>query len=200
MHVNPAFAEAIQQALYFSLCLGLALSSLWGMWLLLQPESARRFARGADRWVSTDPWFDRLNQPVSTNRFFYRHHRAAGSLISLGSLYALSQWLWSYDRARAAETLFRKWVSAGLDWLILAGESLFVGFNLLFLVVGIVIIFRPSLLKVPETVANRWVDVPAEQVFDRKFDPLNASLEKHPRVLGGLIAAVCGALFLLLTL
>ena len=198
MSIDQSLAEALQQGLFLCLCLGLGLSSIWGFWLLLQPESARRFASGADRWVTTDGVFRRLNEPLSTNRFFYRHHRAVGSLICLGTLYALSRWWWSYDRALAFETLFRNWVNAGFDWLILAGESLYVGFNAVFFVVGLVIILRPSLLKVPEHWANQWVAVPADQVFDQKFDPLQAALQNRPRLLGAFVGLVCGGLFGLL--
>lgn len=185
---------AILQGLFFSLCAGLALSTVWGLWLLLAPGGARRFAARADQWVTTEPWFERLNRPLDTTRLFYRHHRAAGLLIVLGAGYALVRWYASYERASLLRMLDRRWISAGLDWLVPAFESIFVAFNAAILVFGIVVAFRPSLLKAPERWANRWVQVGSHRVLDRRFDPLAPAVDSQPRVLGLLVAGVCGYL------
>tara|TARA_R110000787_G_scaffold13918_8_gene43232 strand:- start:2176 stop:2781 length:606 start_codon:yes stop_codon:yes gene_type:complete len=200
MNVDPSLLEALQQGLFVSLCLGLGAAMLWGIWLCIHPPGAQRFALGADQWVATGDWFDRLNKPVPTSRWFYRNHRALGALIVLGSGYALIRW-WTAIELPDLLDMAGPWVRVnGLEWLVEAGEWLFVGFNILFLIAGVVIFLRPSLLKTPEKWADRWVKVPADQALDRRFDPLEAAQARYPRTTGLLIALACATLLAFLLL
>ena len=143
-------------------------------------------------------WFDRLNKPLDTTRWFYRYHRPAGALILIGAGYGLWRWFTAYQREATLGLLSRRLLSAGLDWLVPAMEWIFLAFNVAILLFGLVVIFRPSLLKTPERFANHWVEVTAGQALDRKYDPLGSLLTGRPRLLGGLIVSICG--FLLWTL
>jgi hypothetical protein len=192
--IHPELLAGLQQGLFFSLCVGLALSGLWGLWLVMAPDRAQRFAMSADQWVPTEAWFARLNQPVETTRWFYRYHHAAGLLISAGAAYALWRWHTAYERESVIGMLDRRLIHSGMDWLIPAGEWIFLAFNSAILVFGMVVLFRPSLLKTPERWANRWVEVEADRALDRKFDPLARAVEAHPRVLGLLVAGTCAYL------
>ena len=177
-----------------SLCAGLGFSACWGLWLVLAPAAAGRFNKSANQWVPTAAWFDRLNRPLDTTRWFYRYHRVAGALIMAGATYALWRWFSAYDRGAVVGILDRRLVLSGLDWLIPSVEWIFVAFNAAILMFGLVILFRPSLLKTPERWANRWVEVQGDQVLDRKYDPLSIVLSTHPRLFGASVALVCGFL------
>jgi hypothetical protein len=192
--IDPNLLAALREGLFFSLCVGLACSALWGLWLLLAPAGAQRFAQSADRWVGTEAWFEQLNQPYSTTRWFYRYHRAAGILIASGAAYGIWQWWSAYDREAVIGLLDPRIRAMGLDWLVPALESMFLVFNGLIVVFGVVVIFRPSLLKTPERWANRWVKVEADQALDRRFDPLAEAVDKRPRLLGALVAGSCSYL------
>lgn len=192
--IHPELLAAVQQGLFFSLCAGLALSAIWGTWLLLAPDRARHFARSADRWVSTDAWFARLNRPVETTRWFYRYHRIAGILITSGAAYALWRWYTAYEREAVTGLLGERILAAGLDWLVPAVEWIFLAFNAGILVSGLVVLLRPSLLKTPERWANQWVEVQTHRALDRPFDPLADAVSNHPRLLGLLVTGTCGYL------
>lgn len=196
--IHPQLLQGLQQGLFVSLCVGLALSAVWGLWLVVAPDRARRFAKSADQWVPTASWFDRLNKPLDTTRWFYRYHRQAGVLIALGAGYGLWRWASAYQREATIGLLDHRVISAGLDWVVPAIEWIFVAFNAAILLFGLVVIFRPSLLKTPERFANHWVEVNADQALDRHFDPLGGFLTGQPRVLGALVVSICG--FLLWTL
>lgn len=193
MHsIDPALLGALREGLFTSLCTGLACAAAWGLWLLLAPVPAQRFAAAADRWVVSEHWFERLNRPIETARWFYRHHRAAGTLIVVAAVFNLLRWATVYNRAAVLSTLDRHWRSSGMDWLIPALESMFVAFNAVFVIFGLVVLFRPSLLKVPERYANRWVEVRTGHTLDLRFDPLASAVAQHPRLVGALITALCG--------
>lgn len=193
--IHPALLDALQQGLHASLCVCLAFAALWGLWLLLTPSAAQRFAGRADRWVASENWFEQLNRPVETARWFYRHHKAAGSLIAVAA--ALSLWRFSaaYERTSVMAMMDRSWITGGLDWVVPAAEAIFLSFNVLFLIFGCLVVVRPSLLKLPERVANRWVAVDPQNALDRRYDPLSTTVARYPRRVGAVIAAVCAALF-----
>jgi hypothetical protein len=174
---------------------GLALSAAWGAWLLVAPDAARRFAAGADQWVPTSGWFDRLNRPLETTRWFYRHHRVFGILIGAGAGYALWRWYSAYRPGAAVALLDRRWVSSGMDWVVPAFEWIFLLFNIAILLFALVIVLRPSLLKVPERFANAWIEMPADRALDRHFDPLSALLAQRPRWVGAGVFVSCALLY-----
>ncbi|MCC2656158.1 MAG: hypothetical protein K0Q76_1266 [Panacagrimonas sp.] len=193
--IHPQLLAGLEEGLLVCLRGGLALSTLWGLWLLVAPQAARRFAAGADRWVPTAAWFNRLNRPVDTTRWFYRHHRLVGVLIGAGAGYALWRWFSAYRPGAGIALLDRHWVSAGMDWLVPACEWIFLGFNCVILAFALIVIVRPSLLKTPERIANTWIDMPAERTLDRHFDPLSKLVAGRPRLIGALVAMVCGVLY-----
>lgn len=199
LSIPPQLLAGLEDGLLVCLRGGLALSALWGLWLLLAPQSARRFAAGADRWVPTAGWFNRLNRPLETTRWFYRHHRAAGLLIGSGAAYALWRWFSAYRPGAAVSLLDRHWVSAGMDWVVPAGELIFLVFNSAILVFALIVVVRPSLLKTPERFANKWIEVPAERALDRPYDPLSGLVWGHPRLAGALVALTCAFLWWRLT-
>ena len=193
--IHPQLLAGLEEGLLVCLRGGLALSTLWGLWLLVAPQTARRFAAGADLWVPTAAWFNRLNRPVDTTRWFYRHHRLVGVLIGAGAGYGLWRWFSAYRPGAGIALLDRHWVSAGMDWLVPACEWIFLGFNCVILAFALIVIVRPSLLKTPERIANTWIDMPAERTLDRRFDPLSTLLAGRPRLIGALVAGVCGVLY-----
>ena len=193
--IDPGLTQAVEHALRFSLVCGLGCAAIWGLWLLVAPVSAARFAAWTDRWVSTQETAERLNRPISSHRFFYRHHRIAGGLITAGAAYCLVRWWRNYDREAVLAQLFPRLRSAGLDWLVAAVEWMFVGFNAAILIAGLVVLFRPSLLKTPERIADRWVQVRTDPVLNRRYDPLADLLVERPRIVGVAVLLSCGFLF-----
>ena len=193
--IHPQLLAALQEGLLACLRGGLALSALWGLWLLVAPQAARRFAAGADQWVPTAGWFNRLNQPLDTTRWFYRHHRAAGLLIGTGAAYALWRWFSAYRPGAGIALLDRRWVSAGMDWLVPAFEWMFLLFNGAILLFALIVVVRPSLLKIPERIANTWIEMPAERALDRHYDPLSPLVWDRPRLIGAALTVICGFLY-----
>lgn len=194
--IHPQLLAALHDGLLACLRGGLALSALWSLWLCVAPGAARRFAAAADRWVATAAWFNRLNRPLDTTRWFYRHHRAAGLLIGTGAAYALWRWFSAYRPGAAVALLDRRWVSAGMDWLVPAFEWIYLIFNGAILAFAAIVLVRPSLLKGPERIANTWIDGPeAQHVLDRTYDPLSAIVWGRPRLVGALTATVCAFLY-----
>ena len=178
------------QALAVVLLLGLLLALSVGLLLLARPQALFALNARLSRWVDTRQAFSLLDQPRHLERFFYRHHRILGSLIVLGSGYVLLRWAFAYDRADLLALLGPRWVARGMDWVPLALEAVLVGLHAAILVVGALILLRPSLLKGVERAANRWQEGPATTPLDSVVGNLDGTFEGHPRVSGLLLVAL----------
>ena len=184
--MNALSPEALPwaQGLLAVLVLGLALAVVVGVLLLTRPQTLFALNARLSRWVDTRATFQVLDQPRHLERFFYRHHRALGAMIAAGAAYVLWAWAFAYDRSDVADILGRRWVTAGLDWVPAALEVVVVSLHAAIFVVGVLVFFRPSLLKGLEQKANRWQDGPPTTPLDSVVGTLDGTFEGHPRVSG----------------
>ena len=172
------------QGLLAVLVLGLALAFVVGVLLLARPQALFALNAWLSRWVDTGSTFQMLDRPHHLERFFYRHHRALGAMIVTGAGYVLWSWAFAYDRSDVVAILGRRWISAGLDWVPAALEVAVVALHGAILAVGLMVFFRPSLLKGLERTANRWQDGPATTRLDSVVGNLDGTFEGHPRISG----------------
>ena len=167
-----------------------------GTILLLVPSILQPLVPFMNRWIETDSLFNRLDEPVRLERLFYRHHRIMGLLIVAGAAYCLySLWLW-VDLL----TLFSGSHSGSeLGWsniLVDAAIMVLTLGNILSLIVGVIVILRPSLLKGLESRANTWIE--SDQFFqslDTRIDMTEHWLNRHPRLIGLLV--IIGSLYMM---
>jgi signal transduction histidine kinase len=176
-------ALPLLQGLAVALVLGLLLALFVGVLLLARPGAAFAINQWLSRWIDTAPAFSALDRPRSLERYFYRHHRLLGALIVGGASYVLWRWAFVYERSDMIAVVGQRWVSAGLDWLPVALEAALVALHVVILVVGALIMFRPSLLKGVERAANRWQQ-PSANRLDAVVGNLDETFEGHPRVSG----------------
>jgi hypothetical protein len=198
MHTLSPEALPWAQGLLAVLVLGLTLAVIVGVLLLARPRALFALNAWLSRWVDTGSTFRMLDQPHHLERFFYRHHRAVGAMIAAGAAYVLWSWAFAYDRADVIAILGRRWISAGLDWVPAALEVAVVGLHGAILAVGLLVLFRPSLLKGLERTANRWQDGPAATPLDSVVGNLDGAFEGHPRISG--LVLVVSAFWCLLAL
>jgi hypothetical protein len=187
--MSPLPPEALPwlQGLAVTLVLGLLLALVVGVLLLARPQALFWLNQRLSRWVDTRPTFHALDQPRHLERFFYRHHRVLGILVVLGAGYVLLRWAFAYDRSDVAGLLSPRWATHGIDWVPLALEAMLVGLHVAILAIGVMIVFRPSLLKGVEKAANRWQEGPETAPLDTVVGSLDGTFEGHPRVSGLLL-------------
>ncbi|TVQ31329.1 MAG: hypothetical protein EA370_12995 [Wenzhouxiangella sp.] len=132
--------------------------------------------RASDKAQSSAAPLALLNRQWRIERGIYRHHRLAGLLtIAAAAFFFFKTWHFGLlEPARLSDT----W---RLTILLLA-----VG-NLFNLVIGLVLLLRPSRLKPVENLSNRWIEVDVQEM-----------LRERPRLRGTLIvliSLVCAAGF-----
>ena len=97
----------------------------------------------------------------------------------------LWRWAFDYDRRAFLAALGRWWIANRMDWIVAALEWSLVVLHALILLLGLVVLVRPSLLKNVEGVANRWrrSGPPAEALNAVIFD-VDGRVQANPQLFG----------------
>lgn len=193
------FGDIAGQTVYLFLLAGAAFGLLVGILLVLDSRRVLAWNARLSGWVSTGEALGRLDQPRDIKRFVYRRHRLIGLAVVAGSLYALDILTFGFE-AEALARAFRDLASQSA--LAIAFETLrlfFILGNLAALAVGVVLAFRPSLLKGIEAWADRYYGArfDSKSLDEMRFQP-DRWVARHPRLAGTLVAL--GSAYVLVSL
>lgn len=169
-----------------------------GLALLLLPAPFQAAAERLDRWHSSTAVFEILDRPRYIERRIYRHHRLAGTAIVLGASYTLVRLAGLHIRA-ATTLLPEAWDSVLRDVLVESAWTAVMISNMAAVILGLIVYFRPSLLKQTEHTANRWLSTNgAARALDTPHIGLDSWFWAHPRLAGlGMMSVatyICGVL------
>lgn len=133
------------------------LVALLGILMVLIPGVIIRSSSTLNKWIATDVFFNSIDRPRRSERFFYRYHHAFGGLIIIGAAYCLFVAFGYVDQVRLIEALpviFDREVSS---WLYSSLYYALIAANFFALVIGCFVLVRPSLIKEFEMRVNRWI-------------------------------------------
>lgn len=166
-------ASAILILTVLLVLLVLAVALLTGSLALL----ARNPGQADEPWGGIIGALRVLDRQWQIERLIYRHHRLFGAIVLLAGAF----FFWQLARFERPALFNEHSTTMVLAWVLLVGQT----FNL---IIGLVILLRPSLLKPVEAVSNRW-------------HRLEASGSRHPRTIRwtALILALVGLVILLAT-
>lgn len=178
------------QTLFYVLLAGAALGLVVGLLLLVDSARLLRWNERLSRWVSTREATQPLDAPRDIKRLVYRAHRVVGLLVVAGALYALDVLTFGFQPEALARA-FRDLGSQGVLALVFqAVRVFFIVGNLAALAAGLVLCFRPSLLKGVEAWADRTYAArsPSPALDEMRFAP-DRWVSRHPRLAGGVVLA-----------
>jgi hypothetical protein len=185
--------------LYVLLLAGALLGLAIGAMLVFDSARVIRWNYALNRWYSTRRAMRPLDQQIDVKRVIYRWHRVLGALVFAGALYTLDVLAFRYQ----AGALVRVFRDLGRpDVLQLVFESLrillTVG-NVAALLAGLVLCFRPSLLKGIEAWGDRQYSGRAStKALDiMRYQP-DDFVRARPRIVGLLL--VLGSAYVLIGL
>jgi hypothetical protein len=187
------------QTLFVLFLVGAALGAVLGLVLLLDSARALRWNERLSRWVSTREATQGLDRPRDIKRFIYRAHRVIGLLVVAGALYCLDVLTFGFKPGALARA-FRDLGSLGALEIAFETARLFLlAGNLAALAAGLLLCFRPSLLKGFEAWADRsYGSLAANPALDRMHLQPDLWVSRHPRLTGALVLA--GSAFVLFSL
>jgi hypothetical protein len=187
------------QTLFLTLVAGAALGLVTGLLLLVDSERALRWNAYLNRWISTGNALSVLDRPRDIKRLIYHWHRVVGLLVIAGALYSVNVLAFGFSTEPlvrsfgdlASPTALRLTVDS-LKLFLIAG-------NVAAILAGIILCFRPSLLKEVEGWADRQYGARlANPNLDALRYPPDEFVRAHPRLAGAL--ATLGSLFVLVSL
>lgn len=160
--MNTLFTDTVLvQSLVAFLLLGSVAGFAAGIALLLRPQWLVKASKFSNRWVSTRQMGRSLEQPINVDRWFYRYSRISGMLLIVGALYIIYSLVVRIVRTDLIAALIKvrwlqaAWVEPAVDTMVLV---LLAG-AMLALIVGMFLMFRPSLLRDLELEANQRVSL-----------------------------------------
>lgn len=160
--MNIIFTEAVllrgvYQFLIFSSVIGL----LAGAVMILRPEWIARLGNYANKWVSTRKLARPLGKEIDVEHWFYRYNRWSGMLLIAAAAYIIYMFTVQLARASLLATFVKMRIIqlALLEPLVDTLVLFFLAGALLALLVGLFLIFRPSMLRDLEDGANQRVSV-----------------------------------------
>ncbi len=145
------------RSLVFFLMVGSVAGLLAGAALILRPHWLVRLSKISNRWVSTRQIDKVLERPIHLDQWFYRYSRVSGALMLAGAIFLIYFFTTSLDKLNSLAGIFRNanippaLMDGLLDGLVLI---VLVG-SVLALIVGLFLLFRPSLLRGFEHKANQ---------------------------------------------
>lgn len=168
-----------------------------GLWLLLSPSGYSRAADIANRSFSLRRALRPVEISYNIERYIYRHHKAIGLLLILGSIFNLYQTLFNLSPGKLPRLLSDATSLSGAQWLFEVVILLLIVTNLFAMIVGLVIHIRPSALKTFESGANQWVSVRKKtRWLEQRFNITDNLLHSRPRSIGLFLLMI--SLYLLL--
>ncbi|MBE9545756.1 MAG: hypothetical protein IMF02_14765 [Proteobacteria bacterium] len=159
--------------------------------LLFSPRLARSLSNILNRSVNFDKRIEFLDQDIDVSEIFYSHHIAMGLLLVAGSVFSLFFFFFSLDVSKFAGIFFgsrsnvftAELVVSAITWIgkigCLAG-----------LVVGLLMVFKPDIMKRIENKLNSWFETrPMIDKLDKSSHDVDTFFFNHP-VAFGLTGAV----------
>ncbi len=192
-------ADIIFEACLLLLTLASTAVLLFGVAICILPEKIEALVAPLNHWISTEVAINRINHSHNIERFFYRHHIFMGVFIIAGALFSVYMFVIGIDGLTvisAYQRMEQSWATLGLFEALI---YILLFLNCLAIMIGLVVVLRPSLLKNLENWSNNWVST--EEILkplDANVDTSGNWLPKHPRIFGLLVAL--GSLYILLNL
>lgn len=185
----------IESILYFLVFFSL-IALIIGLMLLFVPHRVAEFRSISDRWLTLRKPLKSLEVPRESDPFLYRNHKWVGAIAIILPLITIYLLLYS-----TAEQLPLTWVTNEelylfWQWLFDSAVIFLWISNIFALSVGIVLFFRPSLLKRFEKTANLWFSTRRSMLrLQQRHNHLDELLLNRARWTG--IFLVLGSLYIL---
>jgi len=189
--MNIIFTEAVllrgvYQFLIFSSVIGL----LAGAVMILRPEWIARLGNYANKWVSTRKLARPLGKSIEVEHWFYRYNRWSGMLLIAAAVYIIYMFTVQLARASLLATFVKMRIIqlALLEPLVDTLVLFFLAGALMALLIGLFLIFRPSMLRDLEDDANQRISVRQTlKPVEIPHDKLDQLVFRHAPLTGVLI-------------
>jgi len=195
-NISNVLNDALLQTFFTFIGVGCVVSLLVGSWMLLKPDATLRLNQYFNRWFATEKLTTVLASQHTIDRVLHRYHRFVGVLVMGGSAYyLLYALLFAIKSKDLTNLLFHGWSEPLALWFATSLVVILVAGNVLAVVVGAGLLFRPDLIANLEAWANKSYE---SEMFQHALYAMRVHrrpLERHIRLVGVLVVA--GSLYAL---
>lgn len=162
--------------------LGMTLSLM----LLFSPRLVQSLSNILNRSINVDKGIEYIDKEIEISEFFYNHHIAVGLALVAGAVFSLFFFFFSLDVSKFAGIFFgsranifkAELIVSAITWIgkigCLAG-----------LIIGLVLVFKPELMKRIENKMNSWFATkPMIDKFDKSSHDVDTFLFRYPFAVG----------------
>ena len=189
--MNIIFTEAVLlrgifQFLIFSCVIGLLAGSV----MILRPEWVARLGKLTNKWISTRKLARPLGQTIDVEHWFYRYNRWSGAVLIVAALYIIYMFTVHLVRANLLAIFIKMRIIqlALLEPLLDTLVLFFLVGALIALLLGLFLIFRPSMLRDLEDSANRRISLRRSlKPVEVPYEKLDQLVFRHAPLTGVLI-------------
>lgn len=193
--------EIMLPSLLLFLLLGSVAGLLAGVLLLWRPDWLARISRHANRWVSTRQMGRTIERPVNVDHWIYHYGHWSGAVLMGGAIYIIYTFTAHIGRAELLANLvqMRLVQPVLLESLLDALVLIFLAGALLALLLGLFLIFRPSMLRDLEHGANQRISLRQSlKPMEIQHGELDQLVFRHVQLAG--ILLLCGSLYTIVAL
>jgi len=200
--MSALFTDAVLiRSLLLFLLLGSIAGLMAGMALLLRPEWLERISKQGNRWVSTRQMGRSLEKEVNIDHWFYRYGNLSGILLMAGAVYIVYKLTSQVSRGEILINIVKLklvpavWASPMLDTLVL----FFLAGAVAAAIIGLFLVFRPSMLRDMELGANQSVSMRQTlKPLEVQRGNVDQLIFDHGRLIGALLLG--GSMYALVVL
>jgi hypothetical protein len=154
--------------------------------LMFSPRLTQNLSDILNRSVNVDKRLEYLDKDIQISDFFYRHHIVMGSILMAGSAFSLFFLFFSLDVSKFAGIFFGSRANIFIAELVVSAITWIgkVG-CLIGLAIGLLMVFKPDLMKGIESRLNSWFETkPMIEKFDKSSHDIDSFIFRHPIAVG----------------
>ena len=154
--------------------------------LLFSPRLARSLSNILNRSIDVDKGIEYLDKEIEISDFFYNHHIAMGLGLVAGSVFSLFFLFFSIDVSKFVDIFFGSRVNIFTAELIMSAITWIGKIGCLAgLVIGLMLVFKPDLMKRIEHQMNSWFATkPMIEKLDKSSHDVDTFLFRYPFAVG----------------
>ncbi len=185
--MNTMLSEIFYDTGYLFIIVGTFIALTLGLGLIFAPALTLKFNEKINTRISLRQKTKKIETPINSELFFYKHAKISGLLLIAGSLFVLYT-LATFNLFSIIPHLPKSISPAAWEWLLQAGKIFFYICSIFILIFGLIVFIRPSLVKHFEQSANHWIST--RQHFanmSNDINLVNKLVNTYPRGFGVVI-------------
>ena len=181
-------SEILFDTAYLFIIIGSFIALAFGLGLIFFPALTLKLNEKINTRVSFREKTKKIETPIQSEPFFYKHAKISGIILVVGSLFVLYT-LATFNFYSLIPYLPQSIVSApAWEWLLDSGQIFFIITCSFILLFGLIVLIRPSQIKNFEKAANHWIST--RKRFSKMSNDINIAnnlVSTHPRLFGSFI-------------